>query len=239
MITLRPSAERGHADHGWLDARHSFSFADYVDPRWMGFGPLRVLNQDRIAPGTGFGLHGHRDMEIVTWVLDGALRHEDSLGHGAELRPGTVQLMSAGSGIRHSEANASDSEPLELLQMWVLPARQGTPPSYAEQDIPEQDLAGRLALLASPDEGDGSLTIGQDVRVHAARLRPGDVIDHTLVGRNAWLHLARGAAELSVRGDGGSASASLSAGDGAGLSDVTGLTLTAREAGELVLFDLP
>jgi len=230
MITLRRSSDRGSADYGWLQARYSFSFAHYVEPAWMGFSDLRVLNQDRIAPGAGFGTHGHENMEIITYVLEGGLEHRDSMGFGGVLQPGEVQLMSAGTGVRHSEFNASQTDPLHLLQMWVLPAEQGTEPSYAQEDFADR-LEGQLALCASPDGSDGSLRIGQDARFYASRPRANEPLEHELAtGRRAWLHLAKGA--LSLNGE------LLTAGDGAAIEGESRLRIEASEPSDLVLFDL-
>src|SRR5688572_6097738 len=199
MITVRRSAERGHANHGWLDTWHTFSFADYYDPEQMGFGPLRVINQDRVAPGQGFGAHPHREMEIVTWVLEGALQHRDSLGNGSAILPGDAQLMSAGTGIVHSEFNPSSEQELELLQMWVLPAHGGGTPRYEQRHFPRAERQGRFARIVAPDGSDGALRIGQDVTLYAGSFAPGESAELSLSpGRSAWIHLARG--ELSVNG---------------------------------------
>ncbi|HVS19867.1 MAG TPA: pirin family protein [Planctomycetota bacterium] len=231
MITLRPSNERGHADHGWLDARHTFSFADYHDPAHMHFGHLRVLNQDRIAPGAGFPPHGHRDMEIVTWVLQGALQHRDSMGNGSVIRPGEAQHMGAGSGVQHSEFNASQSEPLHLLQMWVLPAVSGGAPRYGQLEVSQDARLNRFALTASPDGADGSLVIGQDARLYVADLAAGASLSQDLdPARRAWLHVATGRVRLGER--------ELGPGDGAGLEREAGLELVGVEPAQLVLWDL-
>lgn len=230
MITHRPSAERGSADLGWLKARYSFSFAQYHDPAWMGFSDLRVINQDRIAPAGGFETHGHQNMEIVTYVLEGALEHKDSMGTRGVLTPGEVQLMSAGSGVRHSEFNASASEPLHLLQMWILPERDGTVPSYQQTDFSER-LEGRLALCVSPDGAEDSLRIGQDTRMYAGRPRAGQSLELALrPGRKAWLHLAKGAITLN--------GLELQAGDGAAIEGEERLVIDATKASDLVIFDL-
>ena len=230
MITHRPSAERGSADLGWLKARYSFSFAQYHDPAWMGFSDLRVINQDRIAPAGGFETHGHQNMEIVTYVLEGALEHKDSMGTRGLLTPGEVQLMSAGSGVRHSEFNASASEPLHLLQMWILPERDGTVPSYQQTDFSER-LEGRLALCVSPDGAEDSLRIGQDTRMYAGRPRAGQSLELALrPGRKAWLHLAKGAITLN--------GLELQAGDGAAIEGEERLVIDATKASDLVIFDL-
>jgi len=231
MIGVRKSAERGHANHGWLDSWHTFSFADYHDPNHMGFSVLRVINEDFIAPGQGFPTHPHRDMEIVTWILEGALEHKDSLGTGSVIRPGEAQRMSAGTGIRHSEFNHSKSETVHLLQIWILPDRQGVSPSYEQKSIAPAELTNRLRLVASPDGQDGSVTIHQDARLYATRLNAGEVA-HTLApGRHAWLQVARG--ELTLNGQ------TLAAGDGAGIENESRLTLAASATAEVLLFDLP
>jgi redox-sensitive bicupin YhaK (pirin superfamily) len=232
MLHIRRSADRGHADHGWLDTFHTFSFADYHDPDFMGFSTLRVLNQDRVAPGHGFPRHGHRDMEIVSVVLDGALAHQDSLGNGSTMRPGEVQLMSAGTGVMHSEYNASKTDPLHFLQMWVLPARVGTQPRYEQRAFPEAERRGKLRLVVAPDGTRGALTIGQDARLYVALLDGGERIEHALpADRAAWLHVARG--RLRVNGE------ELGPGDGAALVDERELVLTDGAGAELVLWDLP
>jgi redox-sensitive bicupin YhaK (pirin superfamily) len=232
MIIARPAAERGHADHGWLDTRHTFSFADYHDPRWMGFRVLRVINEDRVQPGAGFPTHGHRDMEILSYVLSGALAHEDSTGGGGVIRPGDVQRMTAGTGVRHSEFNASKTEPVHFLQVWIEPARRSLPPGYEQRAYPLAERRGRLRLVAAPDGADGACTIHQDARVYATVLEPGEVVTHALApGRHAWVHVARGAVTL----DG----AAMTHGDGAGVRDEPTLTLAARQPSEVLLFDLP
>ena len=232
MIHLRPSAERGYADHGWLRAKHSFSFADYYDPEEMGWGALRVINEDRVAPGTGFGRHGHRDMEIVTYILSGTLEHKDSLGHGGLIRRGEVQRMSAGKGILHSESNPSADEETHLLQIWIEPAQHGTPASYEQQALPLAELRGRWRLVASPDGADGSTTIGQDARLLASVVEPGASIDYRLVaGRLAYVHVIYGQLEINGK--------NLSAGDGAKIADETDLKFLASEEAEFLLFDLP
>ncbi|HOX25287.1 MAG TPA: pirin family protein [Candidatus Krumholzibacteria bacterium] len=231
MITKRLAGERGHAVHGWLDTWHTFSFAQYHDPRHMGFRSLRVLNDDRVAPGQGFGMHGHRDMEIVTYVLDGALEHRDSLGTGSVLRPGDVQRMSAGRGVRHSEFNHSATEPLRLLQIWILPARDGDDPSYEEKRFADADKQGRLRLIVSPDGADGSLSIHQDARIFASLLAPGASVAHELAaGRHAWLQVARGGIELN--------GLALGEGDGAAVSEVSRLEIAGTAGAEVMLFDL-
>ena len=231
MIAIRHGAERGHANHGWLDTYHTFSFADYHDPRHMGFSVLRVINEDVVAPGQGFPTHPHRDMEIITWILEGALEHQDSLGTGSVIRPGEVQRMSAGTGIRHSEFNPSPAEAVHLLQIWILPNQQGVTPSYEQTHFDDAELANRLRLVASPDGQDGSVTIHQNARVYAARLRNG-AVTHTLgSGRRAWVQVARGA--LTLNGQ------KLAAGDGAAIEQETVLRLAGNGGAELLLFDLP
>ncbi len=230
MITLRRSEERGHADHGWLDTYHTFSFAEYWNPEFMGFGPLRVLNQDRVAASRGFGTHGHRDMEIVTYVLGGALEHRDSLGNGSRILPGEVQLMSAGTGVTHSEFNASSEEELEFLQMWIVPREPGTEPRYEQRAF--DDLDGQLRLVVSPDGEDGSLTIAQDARLFAGTLRAGDRVESPLgAGRSAWLHVARG--ELRLNGE------LLGPGDGAAVQAEPGVVLQSEGPADVVLWELP
>jgi redox-sensitive bicupin YhaK (pirin superfamily) len=231
MMQIRHGSERGHFDHGWLNTFHTFSFADYNDPAQMGFRSLRVINEDRVAPGTGFGMHGHRDMEIVTVVLSGALEHRDSLGHGEVLRPGEVQRMTAGTGIRHSEFNPSNTEPVHLYQIWLLPERAGLAPSYEQKSFPESEKQGRLRLVASPHGADGSLTIRQDARLYLAALNSGQDLRRDLVpGRHAWLQVLRGSVTLN--------GAALSAGDGAALSDELALNVQANTDAEVLLFDL-
>ena len=232
MIQLRPAAERGYADHGWLQARHSFSFAEYYDPAEMGWGVLRVINEDRVAPGAGFGMHGHRDMEIVTYILSGALEHKDSLGNGGVIRRGEVQRMSAGKGIMHSEFNPSPSEETHLLQIWIEPAMRGGRASYEQQALAVESMRGRWRLVASPDGADGSTTIGQDARLWAAVLTTGEQIDYALApGRLAYVQVICG--ELEINGK------TLHAGDGAKIADETELKFMAAEESEFLLFDLP
>ena len=231
MITVRPSAERGRSELGWLSSRHTFSFADYLDARHMGFRTLRVVNEDRVQPGGGFPTHGHRDMEIVTYVVEGALEHEDSLGTGSVIRPGEVQRMTAGTGVTHSEYNPSRTEPVHFLQIWILPERQGLAPGYEQRAFPAAEMQGRLRLVAARDGRDGSVTVHQDVRLLAARLAPGEEIVHSLApGRHAWLQVVRGA--LVMNGT------TLAAGDGAAVSDEARLALAASAPSELLLFDL-
>jgi redox-sensitive bicupin YhaK (pirin superfamily) len=232
MIRLRPAHERGHFDHGWLDTLHTFSFGDYVDPEHMQFRALRVMNEDRIAPGQGFGMHGHRDMEIITYVLSGQLQHRDSLGYGEVLRPGELQRMSAGTGIRHSEFNPSPVEPVHLYQIWLLPDRAGHVPGYEQKAFPERERADRLRLVASPDGMDGSLTIHQDAHVYLATLSGTHVLTHVMPnGRHAWLQVLRG--DVTVNGT------ALRAGDGAAISAEPSLDIASAGNAEVMLFDLP
>ncbi len=231
MLTLRKSEDRGHANHGWLDTWHTFSFASYHDPEHMGFSDLRVINDDRVQPGQGFGTHGHRDMEIITYVLDGALAHKDSMGNGSTIRPGNVQRMSAGQGVRHSEFNASQTEPVHLLQIWIEPNVTGIEPGYEEKHFTDEQKRGRLRLIASPDRREGSVTIHQDARVYAALLDGTDTATHALAdGRNAYVHVARGT--VTVNGQ------SLSGGDGARISHESSIFFSAAKHAEVLLFDL-
>ncbi len=231
MITLRPAKERGHFDHGWLDTYHTFSFSEYHDPAHMGFRSLRVINEDRVDPKAGFPPHSHRDMEIITYVLAGALGHNDSMGNGSVIRPGDVQRMSAGAGVTHSEYNGSETEPVHLLQIWILPEKRGTIPSYEEKKFPPAEKRGRLRLIASRDAAEGSVTIHQDARVYASLLDPGQSVRHTLDrGRGVWLHLVSGAATVN--------GTTLATGDGAAIQNEGTLEILASEPTELLLFDL-
>jgi quercetin 2,3-dioxygenase len=231
MITLRPSAARGHAEHGWLDSRHTFSFAEYYDPKHMGFRSLRVINEDRVAPGGGFPTHGHRDMEIVSYVLEGGLEHKDSIGTGSVIRPGDVQRMSAGTGVRHSEYNTSRSEPVHFLQIWLVPATAGNKPSYAQKTFTDQDKNGRLVPLLSPDGADGSLSIGADARLYAGTFSGAQTAELPLAeGRHAWVQVVRGSASIN-----GQAAA---AGDGVALSGEAAVRIDQAEAAEVLVFDL-
>jgi redox-sensitive bicupin YhaK (pirin superfamily) len=231
MITIRKASERGHFNFGWLDTYHTFSFGEYYDPRHMGFRSLRVINEDFVAPGAGFPTHGHRDMEIVTYVLEGGLAHRDSMGNGSTIRPGDVQRMSAGTGVRHSEANESDAESVHLLQIWIMPSENGIAPGYEQKFFADEEKRGRLRLVASPDGRDGSVTIHQDASLYAAVLDPSQEVRHELAeGRGAWLQVARGAVELNGQ--------ALGQGDGAAASGEGSLTITAREPAEVLLFDL-
>ena len=231
-ISVRKAAERGHADHGWLDTWHTFSFSDYYDRRFMGFRVLRVINEDTVAPGRGFPTHGHRDMEIISYVLEGALEHRDSLGTGSVIRPGDVQRMSAGTGVRHSEFNASGTEPVHFLQIWIEPAAAGIAPGYEQKAFADADKQGRLRLVASPDGAEGSVTIHQDALVYATRLQAGEEVEHKLApGRHAWVQLIRGA--LSVGGR------RLEHGDGAAISGESAVRLVGEQDAEALVFDLP
>ena len=232
MMQLRRSGERGRADHGWLRSFHSFSFADYYDPDHMGFGPLRVINEDRIRPGTGFGTHAHRDMEIISYVLEGALAHKDSAGNGSTIVPGDVQRMSAGRGVSHSEFNHEKALETHFLQIWIEPDVRGIAPEYEQKHISADEKRGRLRLIASPDGADGSLRIHQDARIYAALIDGKERAAHALgSGRRAYVHVARG--KVSVNG------AELQAGDAVAVSDVDRIDLACGEAAEVLLFDLP
>jgi len=231
VIAVRPAAERGHADHGWLDTRHTFSFASYHDPGHMGFRSVRVINEDRVQPAQGFGTHAHRDMEILTWVLEGALEHKDSMGNGSVIRPGDLQRMSAGTGVTHSEFNPSREAPVHFLQIWLLPRARGLPPGYEQKGFPQEARRGRLRLIAAGDGREGAVTIHQDADVWTALLQPGESVRHALApGRYAWLHVARGAVSLN--------GSTLGAGDGAAVSDETALEITGAAGAEVLLFDL-
>lgn len=232
MITKRPSEARGHANHGWLDAYHSFSFASYRDPAFMGFSELRVLNQDAIGPARGFGTHAHDNMEIVTYVLSGALEHKDSMGNGSQILPGDVQLMSAGTGVTHSEFNARDDEQTTLLQMWVLPAHRDTVPRYEQAHFSVADRRGKLRLVVAPDGRDGSLTIGQDTCLYAGLLDSGEATQHEFCrDRKGWLHVARGTLVLN--------GVEFGPGDGAAIEGESLLRFEGRDDAEFVFFDLP
>ncbi len=232
-MILRRAHERGHAQHGWLDSRHTFSFADYHDPAWMGFGPLRVINEDRVAPGGGFAPHRHANMEIMSYVIDGGLQHRDSIGNGSVIVPGDVQLMSAGSGIEHSEFNASKQAPVHFLQIWIQPDRLNANPRYAQTHVPADARRGKLKLVAAPDGADGALPIRQDARVYASLLAAGNELEHALApGRRAWVQVVNGRIALD---DG----TTLESGDAAGLSDHAELRLRAQDASEVLVFDLP
>jgi quercetin 2,3-dioxygenase len=231
MHQIRRAAERGHANHGWLDSWHSFSFADYYDPAHMGFASLRVINDDTIQPGTGFGTHGHRDMEIITYILDGELEHKDSMGNGSVIRPGDVQRMSAGSGVQHSEFNPSPSKSTHFLQIWIQPNAVGIRPGYEQKHFDRASRNGRLCLVAAADGRQGAVTIHQDADVYAATVDGGAALEHALrSGRQAYVHVARGA--LTVNGE------RLAGGDALKVSGDAGLTLCDGAAAEILLFDL-
>ena len=232
MMSIRRSDERGYADHGWLKSFHSFSFAEYHDPKFMGFGPLRVINEDRVAPGMGFGTHGHRDMEIISYVLDGELAHRDSMGNGSVIRPGDVQRMSAGRGVMHSEFNHAKTETTHFLQIWIQPDRTGIDPSYEEKRFEAADKRGRLRLVASPDGADGSVVIHQNARVYAGTF-DGDetAVLQVGAGRRAYIHVARG--DVTVNGQ------KLGAGDAVMLTDERSAVLANGHAAEVLAFDLP
>ena len=228
---LRRADERGRTDWGWLDSRHTFSFGEYHDPDHMGFRSLRVVNDDRVAPGRGFGSHGHSDMEILSYVLDGALAHKDSLGTGSVIRPGEIQMMRAGTGVVHSEYNASPTDPVHFLQIWIVPDRRGLPPAYGQKPVDREAARRGFALLASRDGRDDSLRISQDVDLFLALLEPGDQREWRLrPGRHAWVHVARGAVEMS--------GTALAEGDGAAVSGTGTLTFAGGEGGEVLVFDL-
>jgi redox-sensitive bicupin YhaK (pirin superfamily) len=231
MITVRRAGERGGGNHGWLNTRHTFSFSDYYDPRHMGFRNLRVINEDRVAPGQGFGTHGHSDMEILSYVVSGGLEHRDSIGNGEVIHPHEWQRMSAGTGVRHSEANASKTEPVHFYQIWIMPEAEGIKPGYEQKIFAPAEKTGKLTLVASREGNDGSLTIHQDVKVYNSLLNAGDEVSHQLGGdRHAWVQVVRG--EVAVNGT------PLQAGDGAAISDELSLNLKASEEAEIILFDL-
>ena len=232
MITLRKSEERGHAQHGWLDSYHSFSFAHYHDPQHMGFGPLRVINEDRIQPGTGFGTHGHRDMEIISYVLQGQLAHQDNMGNVKALPPGEVQRMTAGTGVTHSEFNHAPNQVTHFLQIWIEPATRGLPPSYEQKAFTDTDKRGRLCLVAAPDAAEGSVTVHADVRLYAGLFSGPESARLPLAkGRKAYVHVARG--QISVNGR------ALSAGDAAKLEAEAEVSLSGGHDAEVLVFDLP
>jgi len=230
MMKIRKATERGHAEHGWLDTYHTFSFADYYDPQWMGFRSLRVINDDLVMPGKGFGTHPHRDMEIITYILSGGLEHKDSMGNGRVIRTGEVQYMAAGTGVEHSEFNPSQDEAVHLLQIWIQPDRKGVPPRYAEKSMVNAPT-GVLHLVTSKTGRDGSMAIHQDADLWLAKLDAGNRVTHPLArGRQAWVHVAEG--EISLNGK------KLSDGDAAAISDETSLGLNATKPSQVLLFDL-
>jgi quercetin 2,3-dioxygenase len=231
MIQIRQSKERGGADHGWLKSQHTFSFSDYWDPKWTIFRSLRVINEDWVAPNTGFPTHPHRDMEIITYVLDGKLEHKDSLGTGSVILPGDGQRMTAGSGIRHSEFNPSTTEKVHLLQIWITPEKEGLKPSYEQKSFPEEEKRGRLRLLASRDAKDGSVKINQDAKLYVSLLKPGEEVAHEFgAKRHGWLQVARGAVELNGK--------KLNEGDGAAISEEKKIAIKGAQDAEVLLFDL-
>ncbi len=230
-MQIRRAEDRGHSRHGWLDSRHTFSFADYYDPRQMGVSNLRVINDDRVAPGAGFNTHGHRDMEIISYVLEGALEHKDSMGNGSIIRPGDVQRMSAGTGVTHSEFNPSSEQSVHFLQIWLEPNRKGVEPGYAQRHFTEDERRGRLVLLVSPDGRAGSISANQDALLYGALLEPGDTAEHRITdSRRAYVHVARG--KLEVNGE------ILAGGDGAVMDAVGTVTLRGVDQTEVLLFDL-
>jgi quercetin 2,3-dioxygenase len=231
MLVIRRSEDRGAANFGWLDSKHTFSFGHYYDPEHMGVGPLRVINEDRVKPGAGFDTHGHSNMEIISYVIDGALEHRDSIGTGSVIRPGEVQRMSAGTGIRHSEFNPSKTDPVHFLQIWIQPESKGLEPSYQQKAYADAEKRGKLRLVASRDGREGSLIIHQDVNLFAGRFGPGETARLQLRhGRGAWVQVARG--EVEVNG------ARLKAGDGATVTDVDSVEIAGRDGGEVLVFDM-
>jgi quercetin 2,3-dioxygenase len=231
MITLRRSTERGGGDYGWLNTRHTFSFSDYYDPKWMGFRSLRVINEDWVAPGGGFPTHPHADMEIITYVLEGKLEHKDSLGTGSVILPGDGQRMTAGRGIRHSELNPSHQEQVHLYQIWILPEKKGLEPSYEQKSFPAREKQGKLRVIASRDAQDGSVKINQDAQLFVSLLAPGEEVEHRFADkRHGWLQVARGTVELNGQ--------KLSAGDGAAISEEKSIAIKAERKSEVLLFDL-
>lgn len=232
MITIRHADERGAANLGWLNSRHTFSFGHYFDSQHMGFGPLRVINEDRVRPGAGFDTHGHCDMEIISYVLEGALEHKDSIGAGSVIRPGEVQRMSAGTGIRHSEFNPSRQDPVHFLQIWILPHSEGLEPSYEQKQFSDEEKRGRLRLIGSRDGREGSVTIHQDADLYASLLSDGQEVSHALRdGRKVWVQVARGTVRLNGH--------QLDAGDGAAISDERSVTIAgASKDAEVLLFDM-
>ena len=232
MIIIRPAQERGQANFGWLDSKHTFSFGSYYDPSHMGFSNLRVINEDKVQPGQGFGTHSHKDMEIISYVLQGELEHKDSIGNGSVIRPGDVQRMSAGTGIAHSEFNASDTDPVHFLQIWIWPDQKGIKPSYEQKHFSLDEKQGRLRLVASPDGRDNSVTIHQDANLYVAVLNKGDRVNHsTNKNRSLWIQVARGSAKINGQ--------TLQAGDGAAITQETDIALAATtDNTEILLFDL-
>jgi redox-sensitive bicupin YhaK (pirin superfamily) len=231
MIQIRPGQERGGGNHGWLKTHHTFSFGDYWDPKWMGFRSLRVINEDWVAPNTGFPTHPHRDMEIITYVLEGKLEHKDSLGTGSVILPGDGQRMTAGSGIRHSEFNPSTTDAVHLLQIWIQPEKAALPPSYEQKSFPEAEKNGKLRLIASRNASDGSVKINQDAKLYVTLLRAGEEVEHEFAaGRHGWLQVARGGVEVNGK--------ALAQGDGAAISDEEKVSIKGTDDAEVLLFDL-
>ena len=231
MITFRDRSTRGQSRTGWLDSKHSFSFGDYYDPEHIGFRALRVINEDRIIPGAGFPRHGHRDMDILSYVLDGALEHKDSIGNGTVIRPGEIQRMSAGTGVEHSEFNASQSEPAHFLQIWIIPEKRGIKPSYEQKSVPLEERRGKLRLVAAPDAPEGAVTLHEDARVYVANLAAGERVSHDIApGRGVWVQVARGIVGLN--------GTELREGDGAALEDEARAEIEADTDAEILLFDL-
>jgi quercetin 2,3-dioxygenase len=231
MIIIRKSGDRGHFNHGWLDTYHSFSFSDYYDPENMGYKTLRVINEDRVNPSEGFGTHGHKDMEIITYIIDGELEHKDSMGTGSVIRPGDVQRMSAGTGVRHSEFNASKTKPVHLLQIWILPEKTGIPPSYEQKTFQLFERHNQLRLVASHDGRNGSVTVHQDVNLFCSHLDAGKELRFQMLpGRAAWVQIAKGSLDLNGR--------TLEAGDGAAIENEGNITIKSNDASEFLLFDL-
>ena len=232
MITIRKANERGHFDHGWLNTYHTFSFDQYYDPRYMGFRTLRVINEDTVHPGRGFPTHGHRDMEIITYILEGALQHQDSMGNGSMIRPGEVQRMTAGTGVRHSEQNASQSEPVHFLQIWILPHTVDLEPGYEQKHFTEDERRNRLRLIASSDGSQGSVTVHQDIGLYASILDQGATVQHSMPAtRYGWLQVARGVVDLNGE--------RVERGDGAVIVGESDLEIVANQRSEILLFDLP
>ena len=231
MITFRDRSTRGQSRTGWLDSKHSFSFGDYYDPEHIGFRALRVINEDRIIPGAGFPRHGHRDMDILSYVLDGALQHKDSIGNGTVIRPGEIQRMSAGTGVEHSEFNASQSKPAHFLQIWIIPEKRGIKPSYEQKSVPLEERRGKLRLVAAPDAPEGAVTLHEDARVYVANLAASERVSHDIApDRGVWVQVARGIVGLN--------GTELREGDGAALEDETNVTIEAETDSEILLFDL-
>jgi quercetin 2,3-dioxygenase len=231
MITFRDRMTRGQSRTGWLDSKHSFSFGDYRDPAHIGFRSLRVINEDRVIPGAGFPRHGHRDMDIISYILEGSLQHKDSIGSGAVIKPGEIQRMSAGTGVEHSEFNASQTEPVHFLQIWLIPEQRGLAPSYEQKPVPLEERRGKLRLVASPNPPDGAVTLHEDARVYVANLSAGERVSHAITpGRGVWVQVARGIVGLN--------GTEMREGDGAALEDETIATIEAETDAEILLFDL-